>query len=477
MTPTLGEETVSHLPAVDPLRPRYHFLPPANWMNDPNAPLYHDGWYHLFYQHNPFGDTWGFVHWGHARSRDLLRWEHLPIALRPSYELGEQHCFSGCAGVDDQGQVVLLYTSVGFARDGVRLPNQQWAALGSPDLLEWQKSPANPVLALSTHDGPDVEGEWRDPFIFDAGVRTLLVLAANTADAANILLYEAEGGSLLRWRYRSVLYSRPRTENGFLECPNFVPISQLGPIAQAGESGPKWLLLISPYRCVEYVVGDFDLDTLRFTPEHEGVLDPGQDTVPNFYASNILVDPEGRNILLGWARGFPPGRGWNGCLTLPRLLTLGSDGLPRQAPLPALEQLRGPATELDDVRTAQGRLRIDRAFPPGLEVELNVRSEGPLALRLVDADNAALIAQVRYVDGALEVQDTVVPLALADCELLQLRLFLDQSLLEVFAGDDRLAVTRILERTAPRLLVELLAGDDVDVERLAVWPLSLKESS
>ena len=74
---------------ADALRPAYHFLPPAYWMNDPNGTIYHDGWYHLFYQHNPYGDEWGYFHWGHARSRDLVHWEHLPIALSPSYEAGE----------------------------------------------------------------------------------------------------------------------------------------------------------------------------------------------------------------------------------------------------------------------------------------------------------------------------------------------------------------------------------------------------
>ena len=73
--------------ASDPTRPAYHFHPPAGWMNDPNGTIYHSGWYHLFYQHNPFGDRWGSIHWGHARSRDLVRWEHLPIALGPNREL------------------------------------------------------------------------------------------------------------------------------------------------------------------------------------------------------------------------------------------------------------------------------------------------------------------------------------------------------------------------------------------------------
>src|SRR5580765_20545 len=97
---------------ADPTRPVYHFRPPANWMNDPNGPIYHKGYYHMFYQHNPYGDKWGNMHWGHARSRDLVRWEHLPIALWPSKEAGEEHVFSGCALINDQGQPMIFYTSI-----------------------------------------------------------------------------------------------------------------------------------------------------------------------------------------------------------------------------------------------------------------------------------------------------------------------------------------------------------------------------
>ena len=67
--------------ATDPDRPVCHFLPPSRWMNDPNGTIRHSGWYQCFHQLNPFGDSWGFMHWGHARSRDLVHWEHLPIAL------------------------------------------------------------------------------------------------------------------------------------------------------------------------------------------------------------------------------------------------------------------------------------------------------------------------------------------------------------------------------------------------------------
>ncbi|MCB0125842.1 MAG: glycoside hydrolase family 32 protein, partial [Caldilineaceae bacterium] len=314
--------------AADPTRPVYHFHPPANWMNDPNGTIYHNGYYHLFYQHNPYGDTWGHMHWGHARSTDLVQWEQLPIALWPSLDAGEEHVFSGCAAVNGAGEPMLIYTSVKTGDRDSRAANEQWAAVGDADWINWQKHPENPILALETHGGPPFEKDWRDPFIFTEAGRTFLVLGGEYDNVAAVALYEATDDSLAHWRYCKLLYQESRTTTRFMECPNFFKV------------GEKWVLLTSPYQPVEYVVGDFDVETLTFIPEHEGTLDPGADDVPNFYASNILYDPNGRCILLGWIRGFPSGKGWNGCLALPRVLAIAPDGRPEQLPLPQLQQLR-----------------------------------------------------------------------------------------------------------------------------------------
>src|SRR5215213_10374425 len=83
--------------AADPHRPQYHFLPPSNWMNDPNGIIQWKGQFHLFYQYNPIGPLWGNMHWGHATSPDLIHWSDKPIALAPT--LGGPDatgCFSGC---------------------------------------------------------------------------------------------------------------------------------------------------------------------------------------------------------------------------------------------------------------------------------------------------------------------------------------------------------------------------------------------
>ena len=145
-----------------PYRPKYHFLPKANWMNDPNGPIFYKGEFHLFYQHNPYGEQWGNIHWGHAKSKDLVHWQHLPIALIPNHELGEEHCFSGCC-VNNDGTPSIIYTSIGPER----LPStgaEQWMATSSDDMITWQKSPHNPLMTIDIHGDLDIR-EWRDPYI------------------------------------------------------------------------------------------------------------------------------------------------------------------------------------------------------------------------------------------------------------------------------------------------------------------------
>ena len=97
--------------ANDPYRPRYHFLAPANFMGDPNGPIFWNGEYHLFYQYNPDGayDDARRMHWGHAVSKDLLHWSDLPIALAPSPDGPDRSgCFSGAA-FDWDGVPAIIY--------------------------------------------------------------------------------------------------------------------------------------------------------------------------------------------------------------------------------------------------------------------------------------------------------------------------------------------------------------------------------
>lgn len=446
---------------AEPTRPIYHFCPPANWMNDPNGTIYHNGYYHLFYQFNPYGDEWGHMHWGHARSTDLVHWEHLPIALWPSKELGEEHCFSGCAGVDGEGRPILIYTMVGSGSHEERPANEQWAAVGDADWTTWQKHPANPVLSLATHGGPPFRKDWRDPFIFSEAGRTFLVIGGDYDDVAGVALYEATDDTLLHWRYHNLLYQRPRGQGIFLECPNFFKV------------GDQWVLLISPYNLIEYIVGDFDINTLSFTPTSEGVLDPGFSTMPNFYASNILYDEAGRCILLGWARGFPSGRGWNGCLTLPRILTIGPDGCPQQAPIPQLQRLRSQRHQVVDLSIDEAGSVLSAIEGDSLELQLLLEpGNGKVLLRLRRARDGSRSVDIAYDGALLDVVGTQVPLQLGVNEPLKLHIFLDRSLLELFVNGGRIAVTRVIEALPEDVGIELRTqGGGASLIALEVWTL------
>ena len=89
-------------------RPNIHFTPEKNWNNDPNGLIYIDGIWHLYYQHNPNDVVWGPMHWGHAVSKDLIHWEHLPVALYPD-EIGTM--YSGSMAYDENN-------TSGFAKYG-----------------------------------------------------------------------------------------------------------------------------------------------------------------------------------------------------------------------------------------------------------------------------------------------------------------------------------------------------------------------
>jgi beta-fructofuranosidase len=452
--------------AADPQRPHYHFGPPANWMNDPNGTIYANGYYQLFYQHNPYGDTWGHMHWGHARSRDLIHWEHLPIALWPSHELGEEHVFSGCASTTASGVPYLLYTKVGPGRDNQRPPNEQWAALGDADWITWQKHPANPIFSLATHGGPPFEGEWRDPFIFHAGDRTFVVLGGDFGDTAAVALYEATDGELIHWQFRNMLHSAPRAEVGFSECPNFFAV------------GNDWVLLTSPYRPVEYEVGDFDLDTLTFTAQTKGVLDPGYTpdvTTAHYYATNILYAPDGRVILLGWVRGFPAGHGWNGCLALPRELSIGPDRRPRQNPIAEVAQLRGRMLTLNPQPLPPWAAIVATGLKASLELDVSLQlvSRQSVALRLRANNSIAPSLIITYDGATLSIGATRVPFTLAADESLRLHLFVDHSVSELYVNDGRLAIT--LVQPMPEALLDVeIESEAAGAELLSftAWELS-----
>ncbi len=308
---------------ANPYRPEYHFLPPANWMNDPNGTIFYNGEFHLFYQLNPYKPKWGRIHWGHAKSNDLVTWEHLPLALAPDPGPKELHCFSGCCVIADDGTPTIFYTSISAKSFAAAVSRQaeQWVATSDADMLIWKKHHANPILSEAQHHPENPPRHWRDPYIWKEGEIWYMVLGGQQPGEkfGSIYLYQSE--DLKQWDYVGILAKGREIECKSWECPNYFRL------------GDNYVLLVAPFQQVIYSIGEFK------DHQHRGTawftFDHGKD----FYATNTYVDDQGRTIVVGWIKADGKGD-WAGCLSLPRVVSLDADDRLKIHPLPELEQLR-----------------------------------------------------------------------------------------------------------------------------------------
>ncbi len=448
--------------AADPARPVYHFHPPANWNNDPNGTIFYRGWHHLFYQFNPYGSSWGHMHWGHARSRDLVNWDHLPIALGPSEDKGETHIYSGAATLARDGRPRLIYTSIG------NRPPEQW--LASPllssslddELLAWRKSDRNPILTLAAHGKLNV-GDWRDPFLFQQQGRTYMVCGGNTSDrrsggTAAVQLYRAENDELTAWKHLGVVFTYRNREIVNIECPNLFPLEG------------KWVLLISPHKACEYFIGALDLARPRFEPDTQGILDAG-----NAYASNISVDAQGRTILWLWGRTQnPEAKGWNSVMVLPRILSIGPDGFLRQQPAPEFETLRGEVVSSAAMPLTAAPVPLPGFHGDAMELEVELTLGGArtaaIELRLPGAERPAAVISVSQ-DGVLTAAGARTLIGRAD--RYKLRLFVDRSVFEVYANDGLAAVYNTLSGAVGNFQASVSAqGEGARLLSARAWPMN-----
>jgi beta-fructofuranosidase len=417
--------------AADPHRPQYHLLPAANWMNDPNGPIYWRGQYHMFYQYNPNGAFWGDMHWAHAVSDDMVRWKHLPMALAPTPGGPDKDgVFSGCAVVDNGG-VTAIYTGVN--------PETQCIATSGGGLTEWKKFPGNPVIAAPPAD-IQVTG-FRDPAVWKEGDTWLMAVGSGfRGKGGAVLLYESK--DLRRWTYvhplvtgrmRSGASTKDPVDSGEMwECPDFFPL------------GGKHLLIVSTERVVKYMLGRYTDRT--FHTETLGGIDFG-----SYYAARTMTNTGDRRILWGWLTEGRPveaqkAAGWSGVMSLPReLKLLGSQVQMR--PAAEVETLRGKRLGADPVGDClEIQAEIDPGDAPRAGLKLRAAADGnEQTLVYYDREQRLLsVDRSRSSTGAGADRGMQSgPFLLHPGEPLRLRIFLDGSVVEIFANDRFCLTTRI----------------------------------
>ena len=463
------EERLAH----DPHRPRYHFLPPANWMNDPNGLIQWQGQYHLFYQYNPEAPSWGAMHWGHAVSEDLVHWRHLPIALAPTPRGPDKDgCWSGCA-VDNDGIPTLVYTGV--------MPQVQCIATGTDGLITWHKHPSNPVIA-GPPDDLRVTG-FRDPCVWQEGDRWYALVGSGIQGVGGTaLLYRSD--DLVDWEYLSPIYVGQGAETGEMwECPDLFPL------------GDRHVLLFGAhpaFRYTYYFVGRYA--DHKLTPEILDKVDYGG----YFYAAQTLLDDKGRRIMWGWlnegrSEEAVQAAGWAGVMSLPRILTLRPDGRLGVEPAPELTALRSqhhrltkveltPRSphNLEEVRGDCLEIAVEFELGDAAEFGLQVRCspDGAEATRIV-YDRAAgrmVVDQQRSSlshdvdrgrqEGALD---------LSPDGRLKLHVYLDRSAVEVYADSHFCLTSRVYPSRTDSLGVGLFAhGGTVKIGSLDAWQITSK---
>lgn len=425
---------------ADQNRPAYHFGPPAQWMNDPNGPIFYKGWFHLFYQFNPYGDHWGNMHWGHARSKDLVHWEHLPIALGPSTTLGENHVYSGSSFLNGHGQPAIFYTSISDKREP-----EQWAALPDDDsLMSWHKFKGNPVVSQANNQ-PTPIAEWRDPFVVTIDGQTYMVTGGGLNGHGIVALYRAGNPDLTSWKYVAPLFHHPDKDVANIECPNLVKI------------GSRWVLLVSVHGRVESFVGQIDPKTLTFTTEHRGVLNEGS------YASQLAKDAKGRIIHLAWVP-TDNNKGWNGWMTLPSILTLSKDGSILRRPIPELSSLRTMSVNQTN-RPLEGT--FESPLPGDLcEIiaEIDPRQATNISLTLKGCS-------ISYDPKTRTLSTTGrTPIQLPATKTLKLHVFLDRKSIDIYVNDGQLTQsTQVL--TPPQGLQIVAQGAPANIKSLTIYQL------
>ncbi len=432
-------------------RPTYHFSPLYGWMNDPNGMVYKDGEYHLFYQYNPYGSQWRNLSWGHAITKDLVNWKHLPVAIAPD-ALGT--IFSGSAVVDydntagfGAGAIVAIYTQSSDRQ-------VQSIAYSTDNGRSFTKYENNPVLVSEVCD-------FRDPKVFWHAEthRWIMVLAVGQ----EMQIFSSP--NLKDWTFESRFGEGQGAHGGVWECPDLFEL----PVE--GTNDKKWVLLCNlnpggPFggSATQYFVGSFNgKEFVNESPSKTKWMDWGKD----HYATVTWSDaPDNRRIAIAWMSNWQyandvPTSQYRSPNSVPRDLSLfAADGeiYLKSAPSPELLKLR----DISKKRSfkVSGTRTVKEMIPGNegaYEIELTIKNQHAdiIGFRLYNDKGEEVDMQYdmkenkfsmdRRKSGDVSFNENFPTLTWTAIESgrneLKLRLFVDKSSVEAFGDGGRFAMT------------------------------------
>ena len=460
----------------EPHRPQIHFSPPEKWMNDPNGMVYFKDTYHLFYQYYPDSTVWGPMHWGHASSKDLMHWEHQPIALYPD-SLG--YIFSGSAVVDSQNTsgfgkdgkipLVAIFThhDAEDEKKGIITYQNQSLAYSLDDGKTWTKYSGNPVLK-----NPGIK-DFRDPKVMWHAETKKWIMALAILD--RIGFYSSS--NLKDWTKESELGQNFGAHGGVWECPDLFALDH--------EGKKVWVLLVSINpggpnggSATQYFTGQFDGKT--FTPFHTDIqwIDYG----PDDYAGVTFFNTGSRKIFIGWMSNWlygqkVPTEKWRSAMTIPRELALDKVGdkyFLKSTPVKELDALQEEPKTRENISATNYVFNADSGMyiPSRIKILLPAKD---FMITLSNDHGQKLLINYEHAARKFMVDRTAAGKAdfekefgirhesprISMSDSIQLELILDKSSLEMFADDGLTVMTEIFFPQADYNKIQVEAGNGI----------------
>ena len=495
--------------ANDQHRPIYHYVNPENTLNDPNGLCFWQGRWHLFYQGYPPEDP--RVHWGHAVSDDLIHWRDLPYAIYPD---PEECCFSGATLVEED-RVIAMY-------HGTQVGNMV-ATSSDPLLLNWEKVSGDAVIPSPPQDSSPQEFTVFDPCIWKQGEHYYSLSAGTLPEGPSGKRVAADflfrSNDLATWEYL-----HPFTEDDRFTlvgddgaCPYFWPI------------GDRWILpFFSHMSGGQYLLGDYDTARDKFVVTSHGLFNFGPSTPSGVHAPSATPDGNGGVIVIFNMNPGYPSEGWNQIMTLPRKLTL-SDRVDELNIEPAgdVESLRGDHRHIGPTSMPPNQEVVLDGFSGNaieLQLEIDVQAAQMVELNVLRSPNREEFTRIAFfkdrgfrvhrdlpkqgallasglpvvpefgsprptptmqslltldtsysstLPDALSRAPETAPIVLDDDEPLRLRVFLDRSVVEVFANGRQCVAARVYPGREDSLGVSIRSqGSAAVLKSLDVWQMA-----
>ena len=474
--------------AIVDYRPKIHFTPQAHWMNDPNGMVFYKGTYHLFYQYYPDSTVWGPMHWGHASTKDLIHWEHLPIALYPD-SLG--YIFSGSAVADLKNTsgfgkngivpLVAIYTNhdpKGEKEKSTTYQNQS-LAYSLDEGKKWIKFAGNPVLK-----SPDIT-DFRDPKVmwYERGHTWIMTLA--TKD--RITFYSST--NLKTWTKQSEFGEKIGGHGGVWECPDLFPLTKGGKT--------YWVLLVSINpgapnggSGTQYFVGDFDGKVFKPLTTKTRWIDYGTDN----YAGVTWSNTGNRRIFLGWMSNWlyanqVPTKEWRGATTVPREFSLANNSqeiILVTQPIKELDKIDCESESKENIKiTALQEVFSGKNVPFKVELQAAKLESFVLYLRnklgeqiLIGYDkksNQYFMDRTKSGNTSFNPEFSKVHYAprVSSTDNLKLKLIVDVTSVELFADDGMTAMTDILFPNAKMDRISISSGKGLNLSKMKFTELQV----